>query len=146
MINEKFMKKDVIQSLTGIICIFILPLFISVEPAFARQTSKPAGYAGSVSCRECHEKFYTLWSTSHHGLAMQPYTKAFAENNLTPQTEDIPIKNKNYCFDINRGIVIESFKKNKKIYPVKHVMGGEIRLFFPNPHGTWTVAGPAHII
>ena len=96
MINEEFMEKDVIQSLTRIICIFILSLFISVEPAFTWQTSKPADYAGSVSCCECHEKFYTLWSTSHHGLAMQPYTKAFAENNLTPQTEDITIKNKNY--------------------------------------------------
>ncbi len=96
MINEEFMKKDVIQSLTQIICIFILSLFISVERAFTWQTSKPSDYAGSVSCRECHEKFYTLWSTSHHGLAMQPYTKAFAENNLTPQTEDITIKNENY--------------------------------------------------
>ena len=86
MITEEFMKKDVIQSLTQIICIFILSLFISVERAFTWQTSKPSDYASSVSCRECHEKFYTLWSTSHHGLAMQPYTKAFAENNLTPQT------------------------------------------------------------
>ena len=36
--------------------------------------SKVKGFAGSVSCRECHEKFYQLWSTSMHGLAMQPYT------------------------------------------------------------------------
>jgi len=127
------MKKDAIQSSTRIICIFILSLFISVEPAVARQTPKPAGYAGSVSCRECHEKFYTLWSASHHGLAMQPYTKAFAENNLTPQAADITIRNKNYRFDMNRGIVIESFKKNKKSYPVKHVMGGKYVFFFLTP-------------
>ncbi len=30
------------------------------------------GYVGSKSCRECHERFYKLWSTSYHGLAMQP--------------------------------------------------------------------------
>jgi len=133
MVNEKFMRKDVIQSFAGIICIFILSAFISVEPAFARQTLKLAGYAGSVSCRECHEKFYTLWSTSHHGLAMQPYTKTFAENNLAPQTEDITIKNKGYRFDIKKGIVTESFKKDRKNYPVKHVMGGKYVYFFLTP-------------
>jgi hypothetical protein len=31
-------------------------------------------YAGSRSCIECHGKFYQLWATSRHGLAMQPYT------------------------------------------------------------------------
>ncbi|MHC4496915.1 MAG: hypothetical protein ACYSYM_13950, partial [Planctomycetota bacterium] len=39
--------------------------------------------AGSISCRECHQQFYELWSTSHHGLAMQPYTPDFARQNLT---------------------------------------------------------------
>ncbi|MEW6584679.1 MAG: tetratricopeptide repeat protein [Nitrospirota bacterium] len=116
-----------------IISFFVFIVAISIDHAFARQTLKPTGYAGSVSCRECHEKFYTLWSTSHHGLAMQPYTKTFAENNLTPQTEDITIKKKNYRFDIKKGIVTESFKKNRKNYPVKHVMGGKYVYFFLTP-------------
>jgi hypothetical protein len=34
-------------------------------------------YPGSQSCIECHSKFYQLWSTSRHGLAMQPYTPGF---------------------------------------------------------------------
>ena len=42
------------------------------------EESRPAPYAGSTSCRECHERFYQLWSTSMHGLAMQPYTPGFA--------------------------------------------------------------------
>ena len=50
---------------------------------------KSMGYAGSVSCRECHEKFYQLWSTSRHGLAMQPYTPDFAKKNLTPQPKEV---------------------------------------------------------
>ena len=49
------------------------------------------GYAGSVSCRECHEQFYQLWSTSKHGLAMQPYTAEFAKAQLTPQQNDVKI-------------------------------------------------------
>ncbi len=46
--------------------------------ANAKPASEPNGFAGSVSCRKCHEKFYKLWSTSFHGLAMQPYTSDFA--------------------------------------------------------------------
>jgi tetratricopeptide (TPR) repeat protein len=116
-----------------LIIVFVILSAFMVEPASARQTSKPAGYAGSVSCRECHEKFYTLWSTSHHGLAMQLFTKAFAEKNLTLQTEDITIRNKSYRFDIKKGIVTESFKKTRKNYPVKHVMGGKYVYFFLTP-------------
>ncbi len=43
--------------------------------------------AGSKNCRMCHADFYKLWSTSRHGLAMQPYTAAFAKASLTPQAE-----------------------------------------------------------
>jgi hypothetical protein len=50
-------------------------------PALAEE-SRPAPYAGSSSCRECHERFYQLWSTSMHGLAMQPYTPEFAKARL----------------------------------------------------------------
>ena len=39
------------------------------------------GYAGSASCIECHEKFYKLWSTSFHGLAMQPYRQSWPQRN-----------------------------------------------------------------
>src|SRR5690349_8679649 len=28
-----------------------------------------AQYAGSASCRECHEEAFTVWKNSHHGLA-----------------------------------------------------------------------------
>lgn len=29
-------------------------------------------YAGSISCKECHEKAYADWKNSHHGLAERP--------------------------------------------------------------------------
>ena len=50
-------------------------------------TNEVKTYVGSASCRECHEKFYTLWSTSFHGLAMQPYTAELAKTKLTPQKD-----------------------------------------------------------
>ena len=38
-----------------------------------------ATYAGSASCKECHEEAYALWARSHHGLA---------ERLLTSKEED----------------------------------------------------------
>jgi len=70
--------------------LFILGLFITV-PVSAEAGVAPS-YAGSVSCRECHQKFYELWSTSRHGLAMQPYSHDFAQKHLTRQEKDIVIK------------------------------------------------------
>lgn len=60
-----------------------------------------AGYAGSVSCRECHEKFYRLWSTSRHGLAMQPYTAEFAKKSLSPQTAEVRIGKLSYRAEVS---------------------------------------------
>ena len=44
-------------------------------------------YRGSASCRDCHEKFYQLWSSSFHGLAMQPYAAKLAGAQLGAQQD-----------------------------------------------------------
>ena len=54
------------------------------------------GFTGSVGCRECHEPFYKLWASSHHGLAMQPFTAELAQTKLTAQTESITIGRHSY--------------------------------------------------
>ena len=60
-------------------------------------------YAGSVSCRQCHERFYELWAPSHHGLAMQPYTAKFADSELIAQERDIEISPSSYRAFIGAG-------------------------------------------
>ena len=53
------------------------PGLLGATPAAAANAvvkADPHGFIGSHSCQECHAKFYQLWSTSFHGLAMQPYT------------------------------------------------------------------------
>ena len=92
-----------------------------------------ASYAGSLSCRECHEKFYQLWSTSKHGLAMQPYTPDFAKGRLTPQQKDVVIKTYKYRADIKEGVVIETGPKGKIKYKIEHVMGGKNVYYFLTP-------------
>ena len=85
------------------------------------------GYAGSVSCRECHQKFYQLWSTSKHGLAMQPYTADFAKKNLTPQPKEVKIGNSSYRADIagHTGWILEKGPKGQKKYRIEHALDGE---------------------
>jgi tetratricopeptide (TPR) repeat protein len=101
----------------------------SVHPAALQSAS----YAGSLSCRECHEKFYQLWSTSKHGLAMQPYTPDFAKAQLTPQQKDVVIKKYKYRADIKEGVVIEAGPKGKNKYKIEHVMGGKNVYYFLTP-------------
>ena len=49
----------------------VLALMLGVAVASSASDQTPPGpYVGSYSCRECHERFYQLWSTSFHGLAM----------------------------------------------------------------------------
>jgi tetratricopeptide (TPR) repeat protein len=106
------------------------------EPHIYAQTEKKSqqeGYAGSVSCRSCHEKFYKLWAPSHHGLAMQPYTFEFARANLAAQTKDVEVGKYRYRADIESGYVIENGPGGQKIHPIAHVMGGKNVYYFLTP-------------
>lgn len=91
------------------------------------------GYAGSKSCLECHEKFYGLWSTSRHGLAMQPYHSEFAKNQLSPQSAELRIGKFRYRFDIAQGVVYEADAKGTKLYKVAYALGGKNIYYFLTP-------------
>lgn len=91
------------------------------------------GYAGSKSCMECHEKFYGLWSTSRHGLAMQPYNAEFAKARLTPQADDVVIGKLKYRADLTKGVVRETGSKGAKQYKIVHVLGGKNVYYFLTP-------------
>ena len=90
------------------------------------------GYAGSASCRDCHERFYRLWSTSRHGLAMQPYTAEFAKKNLSPQPKEIKIGDSSFCADIaaDAGWITEKGPKGQKEYKIEHALGGKNVYYF----------------
>jgi tetratricopeptide (TPR) repeat protein len=118
---HKNMKK--IVSYLSAVCLFLaMPLW-----ADASNTST---YAGSSSCLECHEKFYRLWASSRHGLAMQPYNREFALKALTPQASGIVIRKHDYRADLQRGVVVESGPKGRKSYQIEHVLGGKNVYYF----------------
>ena len=86
-----------------------------VAPTAAKVTrastasSRMAAFVGSKTCFDCHAKFYELWSTSRHGLAMQPYSAAFARKELKPQAADVTIGGQSFRAEIgeNQGWVRE---------------------------------------
>jgi len=116
---------------------FSFSLFLEAGAATTGRTetgtkSEPREFAGSVSCRQCHEKFYELWATSHHGLAMQPYTDALGQNELTPQTKTITVGRYTYQAFVGagEGYVLEIGPETTQRYPIVHVLGGKNVYYF----------------
>ena len=132
---------------------FLLPLFslllVVLFPAAVRgQSTRPdpiakkpvlvaanqlPGFAGSASCRECHEKFYGLWSTSFHGLAMQPFTAELVKTKLTPQTNDIVAGPYRFRADLTKSVVMERTATNETRYAITQTMGGKNVFYFLTP-------------
>lgn len=90
------------------------------------------GYAGSGSCRDCHARFYDLWSTSRHGLTMRPYTADFAAMALTPQTAAIAIGPRNYQAHVGagEGFVREFGPEGERRYAMVQALGGKNVFYF----------------
>jgi len=114
-----------------LLCVIVF--FVLLASRATGEENQTTPYAGSQSCRECHEKFYQLWSTSMHGLAMQPYSVVFAKEKLTPHQGDIPIGKYKYRTNINEGVVIETGQKGTKKYKIEHVLGGKNVYYFLTP-------------
>ena len=116
---------------------WVIASFIPAALLGARDPApaKTGGYEGSVSCRECHERFYQLWSGSRHGLAMQPYTAEFARKELTPQKGEIKIGKSSYRVEISgsTGTVRERGVGKEKRYRIEHVLGGKNVYYFLTP-------------
>ncbi len=110
---------------------------LAVLAAVLLYLSSPAreALAGSRSCRQCHQQFYELWATSHHGLAMQPYTTEFARQNLTEPLDPVRIGQNEYIARIgeDEGWVLERRPDGKKRHGIVHVMGGKNVYYFLTP-------------
>jgi tetratricopeptide (TPR) repeat protein len=100
--------------------------------AGAADASPSGGYAGSQSCKECHERFYQLWSTSFHGLAMQPYSRDFAKAKLSAAKGETAVGKYRYMADISGkdGWINEAGPNGRKRYRIEHVLGGKNVYYF----------------
>ncbi|MBN2450599.1 MAG: tetratricopeptide repeat protein [Lentisphaeria bacterium] len=84
-----------------------------------------ARYAGSVSCRECHERFYELWAPSHHGKAMQPVTAELARGKWRPLPEPVQLGQARMHVDLDGPCMIEERDGQRTTYPILHALGGK---------------------
>jgi tetratricopeptide (TPR) repeat protein len=91
--------------------------------------------AGSASCRPCHQAFFERWSTSFHGLAMQPHTGDFARDRLTPQEAPLEIRGRSYRAVVGTGSdhVEETGPDGRRTYPIVQVLGGKNVCYFLTP-------------
>jgi len=94
-----------------------------------------AGVTGSKGCRECHERFYQLWSASFHGLAMQAFTPILAKEKLTEPSGDLAAGEMRYRADIggDPGWVIEHGPRGEGKYRIDYAMGGKNVFYFLTP-------------
>jgi len=129
------------KQLVGLACAAACLFIGSGIPALANKTADPssqaatAAFTGSAGCRSCHEKFYQLWATSFHGLAMRPYTDAFAKASLTPQAKPLPIGGAVYRVETGpgQGVLVEKIGKSEKKYRIDQVLGGKNVFYFLTP-------------
>lgn len=100
-----------------------------------RPVAEPSGgpYAGSESCRECHERFYQLWSPSHHGKAMQPVTDAFVAAELVALDEPIMVGASRFGVDLAKRAFIEYGPEGERDLPMVHALGGKNVFFLLTP-------------
>ncbi|MCG6878874.1 MAG: tetratricopeptide repeat protein [Deltaproteobacteria bacterium] len=125
----------------GFVLTLIVAVFVFVIPAWSENKEvavkdgpkNKQGYKGSVSCRECHERFYKLWAPSRHGLAMQPYSADFARGHLSEQTKEIRIGDDEYQVRLKEGVMVEKGSGDPKTYPIKEVLGGKNVYYFLTP-------------
>ncbi len=104
-------------------------------PPPAPTSEPPAPLAGSASCRSCHAVFFQKWSTSFHGLAMQPHTGDFARDRLTPQVTPLAIRGRSYRAVVGTGAdhVEETGPEGSKTHPIVQVLGGKNVCYFLTP-------------
>ncbi len=122
----------------GVRMLFALGLCLN-GAAEAKQKSQSTlfsqQYTGSRSCIKCHEAFYELWSTSHHGLAMQAFSAEFARKELAGPSDEIVVGKKRYqaVIDAENGWICERRGDGEKRYPIEHAMGGKNVYYFLTP-------------
>jgi len=89
-------------------------------------------HIGSTGCRDCHTRFHELWATSHHGLAMQPFTERLAKENLEALDNGIRIGENDYLVEIEAGEarMLERGPGGEKAYKIKYALGGKNVYYF----------------
>jgi len=110
------------------------------KPVIAADGEVHPKYAGSASCRECHEVAYKNWMDSNHGLAERDYRKDMDEKAFSPKQTLVHGKDTSEAFldaDGLAKILTRGLGNERRVYPVTRVIGNNpLRQFLiPAPGG-----------
>ena len=122
--------------LAGLAVAILAAAALAIRSRHAQLVVVNDGYVGSGSCRACHQKFYELWSTSHHGLAMQLYSPEFVRAAELPDSLPIRIGGATYKAEITEkgGWIVEQDNgSDEHRYPIEQALGGKNVYYFLTP-------------
>jgi len=137
--NRIILFTSVLLGIVGVILLYNKLLIR--QNSLEEQVNLDDGYVGSRSCRECHQRFYDLWSPSHHGKAMQPVADVLLNENL--QLPELAKKVGGSWFEVflepNALFMIERTSQEAKEeinrYEAKWALGGRNIYYFLTPFG-----------
>ncbi|MEZ0276538.1 MAG: multiheme c-type cytochrome, partial [Roseimicrobium sp.] len=115
------------------------PLALALGPVIEPEAQAHAGYAGSASCRECHQEIYDQWITSNHGMAERPLNEKLDKEAFDPvhvfmhgtQTTEASKR------DGREVVTTLGFDNKKETYPIERVIGHD-------PIRQYLVKGPGN--
>ena len=96
------------------------------KPILAPDDEVHAKYAGSETCKECHEAAYAHWQNSNHGLAERGYRKDMDDKGFSPKQTLTHGKDTSEAFldaDGLAKILTRGFNNERRAYPVVRVIG-----------------------
>jgi tetratricopeptide (TPR) repeat protein len=116
------------------------PVPSEVEPVIPPEDEIHAQYAGSASCKECHETAYQGWKDSNHGLAERELRMDMDEKVFSPRRTlgHAGIVSETFLdADGVAKVITRGFKGERKAYRVERVIGHDpLRQFLiPAPGG-----------
>lgn len=123
-----------IRNGTGIIWILFLIATVScIQKKNSQEQAEE--FSGSGSCIQCHERFYELWSTSHHGKAMQPVNASFLNLQQLPSSGEFTLEGKTYQISQTDSslVMTETEAGVSKNYEITYALGGKNVFYFLTP-------------
>lgn len=117
-------------AIAGIIWV-MMPLLTGGD----QQAELSEDYYGSVGCKQCHERFYHLWGTSHHGLAMQTITPEFVKQEVVAESQEIRVDSSLFhvTSELDSLVFIEKGPDGEKQYTATFALGGKNIYYFLTP-------------
>ncbi len=115
--------------------IFVVLAMFSCKQRGSQQIAENE-FSGSESCRECHEKFYQLWSPSYHGQAMMQIDAEFIDKHQIPNSQPMEVEGHMFTVEFKDSTAVLYEREGDKLvdnYDILWAMGGHNVYCFLTP-------------